>query len=246
MRADDRNARRGFTLIEMLIVIAVIAVLIALTLPSLRGGRDASQRITSLNNLKQLSAPIAMYQGDHDSYYPALHPRTMYHRSEDMRFGEFWWTVAWNWPGPVYHYLPINHNVETYISPTSERRGDPSTGTWPTSYWYSTTFVGMARIWSGERTQDFSLMRPQRGGDVLFPSSKILLWDTEFGTRTRELKRDGPDIAESMPMLSADGSGSDRVPAEASEAVPNPFQHIGWELRLNNTRDGVRGLDYQP
>lgn len=245
MRTESASGvRRGFTLIEVLIVIAVIAVLVGITLPGLRGGREASQRLMSLNNLKQLGDAITMYQGDHAGYYPALHFGVLYHRTEDFLFSEFWWTVAWNWPGPVYDYLPINHHVETYISPTSDRRGDPSTGTWPTSYWYSTSFVGKPRIWSGEPTHDYALMKAQRGADVLFASNKILLWDSEFGTRTHELKRDGPDIAEPMPMLAADGSGRVEIPAKATEAVPNPFQHPGYDLRLQNTRDGVRGIDY--
>jgi len=245
--AWKNNHPRGyaFTLIEILIVIAVIAVLVGLTLPALRGSMGASRRLLSQNNLHALGQIVTMYQGDHEGYYPALHFGTMYHQSEDVQFGEFWWTVAWNWPGPVYDYLPINHHLETYISPTSKRKGDRTTGSWPTSYWYSTSFVGRARIWSGEPTQDFDLMRAQRGAGVLFPSQKILLWDSEYGTRTHTLKRDGPDVSESMPMLSADGAGLDMPPADATEAVPNPFQHPGYDLKLQNTKDGVRGRDLE-
>jgi prepilin-type N-terminal cleavage/methylation domain-containing protein len=61
--------KRAFTLIELLVVIAIIAILAAMLLPALSRAKERAKRISSLNNIKQLSLASIMSAGDNNDVF---------------------------------------------------------------------------------------------------------------------------------------------------------------------------------
>lgn len=65
-----RVSRSGFTLVELLVVIGIIAVLVALLLPALNKARAATQTVACLSNQRQIGIALAMYCTDNKGYLP--------------------------------------------------------------------------------------------------------------------------------------------------------------------------------
>jgi prepilin-type N-terminal cleavage/methylation domain-containing protein len=61
------QSRRAFTLIELLVVMGIIAVLLACLLPALLGARDASRRVSCVNNLKEINLALQSYLNTYNS-----------------------------------------------------------------------------------------------------------------------------------------------------------------------------------
>jgi len=74
------HSRQGFTLVELLVIIAIIGVLVALLVPTLTKARALAQRAACLSNLRQLGISWVLYSGDNNGSlvesYPGISAQT--------------------------------------------------------------------------------------------------------------------------------------------------------------------------
>lgn len=102
---------RGFTLVELLVVIGVIAVLISILLPTLSRAQSAGRTTTNLSNLRQIGLALAMYRNDNRGFYPLAAWQSRPDRPRTR------------WPDSLYAYLKSTDiYASTHLHPDDKPR----------------------------------------------------------------------------------------------------------------------------
>lgn len=110
----ERVGQGGFTLVELLVVIAVIAVLAAILFPVFARARENARRTACGSNLKQIGLAILQYVQDYDECYPIYRPPGV--ASGVTNFGD---PALKDGPNPLLGILPYTgNNRDIYICPS--------------------------------------------------------------------------------------------------------------------------------
>lgn len=91
----------GYTLVELLVTITIIASLVALTLPAVQAARESSRRVRCADNLRQIGLALQSYESVRSSF-----PNRSYYSPHAMFLGELEQAV-------IYHSINFSMNVFT-------------------------------------------------------------------------------------------------------------------------------------
>jgi prepilin-type N-terminal cleavage/methylation domain-containing protein len=243
----DKNPH-GLTLLELLIVIAVIAVLLGVIVPGIRGIRSRSREVEVLSTLKQHAATFTVYGGDYKGSTPQIVPAEV---------GEFDITpsgfsvpivVRYPWTWGYWHFAFARKYYEQGVmSPAFYAPGEARGSV--TNYQFSCAFLADAEFWDPTSRTGPLQWRAQRLDEVASTSSKVLL-ASDSPMPIDEQRRVVVGTATRGHFAWVDGSGS----AVASSFIlpgysrgdgpwGEPYhQGESWPLGCH-TLQGVRGRD---
>ncbi len=127
MSIGGRSSGRGFSLVELLVVIGIVSLLIAILLPALSAAQERGRRTSCLSNLRQVGAAFQTYLNDGKGRLLRVNPE------------------PWN---PTFNGFPsLVTSFDTYIPRTSEAWQCPS------DYYQGTTApAGTTKYWEAFET----------------------------------------------------------------------------------------------
>src|SRR5882757_6684545 len=180
--------RRAFTLIEVLVVIAIIGVLVSLLLPAVQSSREASRRLQCTNNLKQVGLALLNYESSHKQFPPGC---VSQFDSDGNDTGP-----GWGWASAILPQMEETaiHNVINFTLPIEHPNNGVRVAVIPS---YLCPTENLRQVWQAKRPDGtpicevaesnyvamFGTTEPGVDGDgMFFRNSKIAIRDITDGT----------------------------------------------------------------
>ncbi len=250
MRSVNAKWRRGFTLVEMLVVISIVAILIAILLPVLAYARQSAKATVTRSNIRQTATAISMYADAHRSTFPWRResdpiPLDVPGPDGDARFTVIvpYFNLFLYWHGMMHRVTPWPEHYRSWLA-AGVRTGDvpwyqsdSDTHQQP-SFELSQSFLARPDVWQADAIESDDLYRPVRVSDIAAPAAKVMMI-----TKRSALPPLRSDDDPKTIMAFADTSVRDLRVEDATPPLAPAWKTTDLQP-LHDTPDGVRGVDY--
>jgi len=258
--------KRAFTLIEILVTIAIIAILTAILFPVFARARENARRVSCLSNLKQIGLAIMQYTQDYDEMYSPNFKRSTTNKTiaqtETGTPGAYFYSSydgsassghGYSWMDFIFPYI---RNVQVFICPNASyptaafttdygRCKLSSTCSYP-SYGINSAFYNVNTGYTGSQ----SWLTPLRMSAVQRPSELIMVMDMNWDNNNNNpalynaySKMTGtlhPYFAphfDGTSIIFADGHAKWRSSESIRSAIPATCSGTSFVSACNNARE---------